>query len=130
MSLEEKFKELAEKVIKTLSERAGVELGYDGPSVEWVDGFIERQRGRFPGAAADGLVNVIGAFVGECVIANHGGRWRRDEHGWGVFFDDGNAAYPFAKVRKQFDNGREGGDSIHSFYQTIPAILRSVSDAD
>ena len=25
-------------------------------------------------------------------------------------------AFPFAKVRKQFDNGHEGGESILSFY--------------
>jgi hypothetical protein len=126
--LEEQFGELAEKLISTLSAQSGVELGYDGLSVEWVDGFIERQRVRFPGAAADGLVNVIGAFVGECVIANYGGRWREDEHGWGVFFDDGNAAYPFAKVRKQFDNGREGGDSVHSFYETIGVLFKRSDD--
>jgi hypothetical protein len=128
LNLEEKFRELAEKLISTLSAQSGVTLGYDGPSVEWVDGFIERQRVRFPGAEADGLVNVIGAFVGECVMANYGGRWRRDEHGWGVFFDDGNAAYPFANVRKQFDNGREGGDSVHSFYETIGVIFNKRSD--
>ena len=128
MSLEEKFRELAERLISTMAAQSGVELGYDGPSVEWVDGFIERQRGRFPGAEADGLVNVIGAFVGECVIANYGGRWRESEYGWGVYFDDGNAAYPFAKVRKQFDNGREGGDSVHSFYETIGVIFDKRSD--
>ncbi|HEX7174070.1 MAG TPA: hypothetical protein VF240_02135 [Pyrinomonadaceae bacterium] len=119
---------MAEKVIATLSAQSGLELGYDEPSVEWVDGFIERQRLRFSGEEAGGLVNVIGAFVGECVIANHGGRWREDEHGWGVCFDDGNAAYPFAKVRKQFDNGREGGDSVHSFYETIGVLFKRSDD--
>jgi len=126
--LEERFREMAEKLITTMGAQSGLELGYDDASVEWVDGFVERQRVRFQGEEAQGLVNVIGAFLGECVIANHGGRWREDEHGWGVFFDDGNAAYPFAKVRKQFDNGREGGDSVHSFYETIGVLFNKRSD--
>ena len=129
--MEEVFKELAEKLISTMSAQSGVELGYDAASVEWVDGFIERQRVRLQGDEARGLINVIGAFVGECVVANYGGSWRADEGGaWGVYFDDGNAAFPFAKVRKQFDNGREGGDSVHSFYSTIPYLFLRADDAD
>ena len=125
------FKELAGKLISTMLAQSGVELGYDDASVEWVDGFIERQRVRFQGDQANGLVNVIGAFVGECVIANYGGNWRADEDGaWGVYFDNDNAAFPFAKVRKQFDNGREGGDSVHSFYSTIPYLFLRTEDAD
>lgn len=118
------FGELAEKLIAQLSSSAGFELGYDARSVAWVDGFIERQRVRYVGAEADGLVNVIGSFVGECVIRNYGGRWRENEEGaWGVYFDDENAAFPFAKVRKQFDNGREAGDSVESFYRAIGAVF-------
>ena len=126
--MEERFREMAEKLIATMGAQSGLELGYDDASVEWVDGFIERQRVRFSGDEAQGLVNVIGAFLGECVIANDGGRWREDEYGWGVFFDDGNAAYPFTKVRKQFDHGREGGDSVHSFYETTGVLLKQRSD--
>ena len=130
--MEEQFKHLAETLISTMSKQAGVELAYDAASVAWVDGFVERQRERFAGEEAGGLVNVIGAFVGECIIANFGGRWRESDGTWGVFFDEGTAAFPFAKVRKQFDNGRAGGDSVRSFYESVPAILlaRSNYDAD
>ncbi len=127
--MEEQFRALAGTLVATIAKQ-GVALDYDAASVEWVDGFIERQRARFPGAEADGLVNVIGAFLGECIIRNFGGRWRESEGSWGVFFEGDTAAFPFAKVRKQFDHGREGGDSIRSFYEVIPVILRRAQDAD
>ncbi|HYN85772.1 MAG TPA: hypothetical protein VER32_10985 [Pyrinomonadaceae bacterium] len=128
--MEAEFKRLAEFFIATMRANVGVELGYDESSVEWADGFVERQRERFRDDAT-GLVNVVGSFLGECVIANFGGRWSEHETGgWGVLFDAGTTAFPFAKVSKQFANGREGGDSIHSFYTTIPVILRSLDDVD
>ena len=52
------------------------------------------------------------------------------EGAWGVLFGEGNTAYPFAKVRKQFDHGREGGDSVHSFYRVIPVIFARPNDAE
>lgn len=129
--MEQEFKRLAEFLVATIRKDVGVELGYDDASVEWVDGFVERQRERFRGDDAAGLVNVVGSFLGECVIANFGGRWHEHETGgWGILFDTGTAAFPFAKTSKQFANGREGGDSVHSFYRTIPVILRSLDDVD
>ncbi|HYP52088.1 MAG TPA: hypothetical protein VEQ42_01025 [Pyrinomonadaceae bacterium] len=126
--MEEKFKELAGLFVSQMAE-SGVQLGYDAPSVEWADGFVERQRARFTGGEEAGLVNVVGAFLGECVIASYGGRWRADGGAWAVYFDDSHAADPFSKVQKQFDNGREGGDSIYSFYTLIPVLFKRASDA-
>lgn len=127
--MEEEFKRLADDMIRTLRSQTGVELKYDAESVAWLDGFIERQRESFPGDEAEGLVIVIGSFLGECVIANFGGRWSdREDEGWCVVFDEGTAVFPFNKTRKQFANGREGGDSIESFYNVVPVVVRSMSD--
>jgi len=46
---------------------------------------------------------------------------------WGVFFDDSNAVFPFAKVSKQFENGHDGGDSISSFFEVIGPVFRKRS---
>ncbi|HEX8476527.1 MAG TPA: hypothetical protein VF666_21195 [Pyrinomonadaceae bacterium] len=123
--MKEIFAKQAALLISTLSKDGVVNLGYDNESVEWVDGFVERQRLREDENLAGGLTNIIGAYLGECIIHNYGGEWRSeaDEGGetWGVFFDDGNAAFPFAKVHKQFLNGAE--DSIYSFYRTIPVVF-------
>jgi hypothetical protein len=94
-------------------------FGLDAASVSWVEGFIERQRVRLPeGEEPDGLVSVIGSYLGEAIIAAAGGRWVEDDNGGvGVTFDNGDTAYPFAKVAKQFEQGLEQGESIASFYK-------------
>ncbi len=68
---------------------------------------------------------MLGSFLGECIIHCHGGEWRQDQFGWGIHFDDGNAAYPFAKVRKQFDNGIEGSDSILGFFSSVGVLFKA-----
>jgi hypothetical protein len=96
------------------------EFGLDRRSVEWVDGFIERQRVRtdLDPTAPGGLVDVLGSFVGACLVAETAGRWHaHPEHGVGVRFPDGSVCFPFAKVRKQFADGNEGGESVSSFYR-------------
>jgi hypothetical protein len=119
--MEEQIKTLARNLISTLSEKLGVDLNYDRASVEWVDGYIERIRPNLEESAIVGLSNPIGAFLGECIIADHGGRWRALEGTWGVYFDEENAAYPFAKVQKHLLNG--SADSILSFYDAIPVLF-------
>ncbi len=120
LTLEEKLRLNAEMVIENLSQHAGFELGFNEESVEWIDGFIERQRAREgePG----GLVNTIGSFLGECMCRKLGGEWKPQPNGQlAVEFSDGNAAFPFNKVQKHFDNGEE--DSILSFYQSAAVIF-------
>lgn len=123
-SLEEKLQLNAELVIEHLSRHAGFTLGFDEESVAWVDGFIERQRSReeFDAASIEGLVNNLGSFLGECLRRELGGKWKHESNGQlAVQFDDGNAAFPFNKVRKQFANGES--DSILSFYQSSKVIF-------
>jgi hypothetical protein len=121
MMMEEQIKGLAQNLIATLSEMLGVELTYDRASVEWTDGYIERIRPTLDKSSVDGLANSIGSFLGECIIANHGGVWREADGTWGIYFDEKNAAYPFAKAQKHLLNG--GGDSILSFYDVIPVVF-------
>jgi hypothetical protein len=111
------LKKLAETV------RTALKLEYDVASVKFMEGFIERNKLEIPEAEWDGLINSCGAFLGQCVIENYGGEWKRDEDGHtGVSFDDRNWVFPFAKVSKQFENGL--GDSIYSFYTLIPVVFK------
>jgi hypothetical protein len=105
-------------VVEKLGEISGMDFGLDEASVGWVEGFIERQRASLQGADADGLVNVLGCYLGEAVIAAvPDARWEEDAiGGLGVAFANGDMAYPVAKVAKQFANGLAQGDSIRGFY--------------
>lgn len=99
-------------------------LDFDVKSVEFVEGFIERNRGAFVKGESSGLVNSIAAFLGKCIIENYGGDWDMDadSNAICVAFDAGNKIFPFAKVAKQFENGTE--DSVHSFFELIPLVFK------
>ncbi len=116
------FTALANTLIGTLSETLGVQLTFDSDSVKWLDGYIERVRSGMDESQIHGLSNTVGAFLGECIISNYGGSWRQSEDGnWGVFFDDKNVVFPFAKAYKQLANGKE--DSIFGMYNIIPVLF-------
>jgi hypothetical protein len=116
------FTALAKTLIATVSETLGVQLTFDSDSVKWLDGYIERVRAGMDESQIYGLSNTIGAFLGECIISNYGGSWRQSEDGnWGVFFDDKNVVFPFAKAYKQLACGKD--DSIFGMYNIIPVVF-------
>lgn len=105
----------ARMVKENLGELRGKPIGDDQESVEWVEGFLERQRQDDP-PNAKALVSTVGSYLGEAIIAQAGGAWRYDDHGAvGLRFPNGTWCFPFAKVEKQAANGLE--DSISSFYK-------------
>jgi hypothetical protein len=108
----------AELVIKTFPDAS---LDYDSESVEWIDGYIERNREKWDDATKMSLANVLGSFLGEVMILNLNAFWEEDENGFAVVFSDGNRAYPLNKAGKHIANGPE--DSIYSFYQTAEQLF-------
>src|ERR1041384_227188 len=98
----ELIKKNTQLVIAQLGPLSEISFGLNKDSVAWVEGFIERQRARpdFNPDAIDGLVNVLGSFLGECLIANAGGAWHWSDNGqeWSIAFSDKNHAFPFVKV--------------------------------
>jgi hypothetical protein len=123
---EEKIRENAQLVIARFSQLPELKshFGYNHESVKWLDGFIERERSRrdINTVGTEKLIQVLGSYLGECVIHTYGGMWREQEGQWGVFFDDSNSVFPFNKVLKQFRNGRE--DSILSFFEIIALVFK------
>lgn len=107
----------ADLVVRELSHASGRDFGFDADSVGYVQGFIERQRAEFPDTARQ-LVNVLGCYLGEAIIAAApGAAWTEDDSGaLAVLFPNGDLAYPFNKVEKQVAEGLENGESILSFY--------------
>jgi len=115
----------AELILKHFGPVSGVpDFGYNGPSVKWVEGYIEAQRVRtdLPPESRARLIDVIGSFLGQAIVHTYGGDWANDGSEWAIAFDDRNAAFPFVKVQKQFDNGIE--DSIYAFFTAIPGVFK------
>jgi hypothetical protein len=113
--LTKEFKHLAQTLIDTFSRHLGILLNFDEASVKYLDGYIERGKDTLK-PDDQRLINIFGAFLGECVIASYGGHWHEGEPGmWGIRFENGDMVFPFAKVAKQLAGG--DGDSIYGFYE-------------
>ena len=120
MTNEEKIAANAADVITAFS---GNDLGFDERSVQWIDGYIERNRDQWDGTMRASLGNTLGSFLGECIRHNFGGRWQMTENGLAIMFDSRNGVFPFNKVNKQIENGSE--DSISSFYNSISVLFNN-----
>lgn len=115
----------AEMTLEQIRTLSGTEFGYTREAIEWLEGYIERlrQAGAFKDdAKRDRLVSVFGSFAGECVVRSYGGVWTQRDGGWCVAFSEDNAAFPFAKVSKQMDNGLE--DGIGSWFSAVPLLFK------
>lgn len=133
----DKIEANARLVMKTAAEDLRVDVRCDRDGVVWLDGFLQRQHAQQleaqhqgqPTEDFDGLVNVLGSFLGECMVNAHGGMWRETENGLGVAFPPKDVvAYPFAKVRKHLLEG--AGDSVLSMFDVIPVLLEQAGDSD
>ncbi|MEL6317042.1 MAG: hypothetical protein AAFR16_05320 [Pseudomonadota bacterium] len=106
----------AETTMRTLTQARGAPVRADADGVAWVEGFIERQRVRH-GLDVEPLVSVLGAYLGEAVLAAGAGAWDETEDGaLGVRFPNGDWCFPFNKVRKQFESGCEAGEGVSGFH--------------
>lgn len=105
--------------VRKFAPLSGLEFGFDRGSVEWVDGFIERirlQDGMMP--VPEQFVSLFGSYLGEAIVQATNGNWTEaDEGALVVRFANGDWCSPFSNVRKQFEQGHEGGESIASFYE-------------
>ena len=122
--MEDNIKKNAQLAIEQLGSVSQMDFGYNLSSVKWLEGYIERLRssGELENEAKrKGLFNVLGSFLGECIVRCYGGRWVKQDGIWGVAIGDDFIAYPFNKVGKQMQNGLE--DGIDSFFTSIPVLL-------
>lgn len=128
LSILDQIRSNAELVVSTFSQTSDVALSFDETGVEWVNGYIERNRSSLDPAQIDGLVNTLGSFLGECIVREHGGQWAEADGQYGVQFDQHNWAFPFNKIRKHIENGAE--DSILSYFTIIPAVFKLSPDGE
>lgn len=115
-----RFREYAAEAISAMKQEQGVELRFDAQSVDVVEEYLLKRREELDEKTQKGFVVMFGAFLGEAIIAVHGGEWQEhDKGGWGVNSHD-LLSFPFTKVAKLIDNGPE--DSISAFLSLIPIV--------
>jgi hypothetical protein len=122
-----KLREAAELFAK-LSADAGRELTYDDAGVAWADQYVEAVR---PVETDDQLrvhTALVGGFLGEALLAQHGGAWVDDEGEWAVELADGTRQHPF---RATMAHLREGsGRSILAVFRSAAGETAHAADGD
>jgi len=122
MSVVDKIRANAELVAGVAADELKTDVGYDEAGVRWLDAFIQRHHEKKDPELNRSLVSTLGSYLGECIIQTFGGSWAQVDGSWAVRFDERNAAFPFAKVAKQLDNGAE--DSVLSFFTMTPILFK------
>lgn len=125
LTIPEKIQANAELLIKNIRQDFGIELKYNEEAVRWIEEYIDTHRNTTDQSQVNNLINKMGSFLGECIRHEFGGEWKEVNGQWAIAFNPSNAAFPFNKIAKLFENGLEGGDSILSFYQVIPAVFKN-----
>ena len=118
--LVDQIKQKARLAVELFSPLSEFDFGFNEASLEWVEGYVERMRKRtdFNDGSWNGLIDTIGSFLGECILARTGGAWEMsDDQRCCIRFPSGVCAFPMTKVAKQFADGLEGGESITGFYR-------------
>jgi hypothetical protein len=111
----DKLRQAAELFVR-LSRDAGRELAYDASGVAWADQYADAVR---PVESDDQLrvqTALVGSYLGETLIAVHGGAWLEEEGEWLVELADGRRAFPFRKAMEQL---RDGEGSILGMFRSL-----------
>ena len=94
-------RETAEK-FRDAAARAGGPTAYGEEMVEFLDQYLSNAppielelRAQFTA--------LIGAVLGECLVAAYGGEWRAERDAWAVHLPRGVAIYPFAAARQRIE---------------------------
>jgi len=91
-------------------------------TVQWIEGYISRNRQVFSEEKRYGWAIALGYLVGESIIAVYGGQWSHDKETdmWGVQVPDFGWANPIGKVDKFLVSEM---DSVLSFFQLIGSAI-------
>jgi hypothetical protein len=123
--IREAIETAVEMLIQSLGKRSKMNFGYNGESVEWLEGYIDelRDKGVFKDEKfKHNVAFAYGAFLGQSIVHCYGGFWAfRKEHGLCVCFPNGAVALPLQKPLKQIENGME--DGIANFFYMVPIVL-------
>ncbi|WP_426171422.1 hypothetical protein [Pseudoduganella sp. R-34] len=115
----------AEFVESVINKALGKKAGYSMEGVTWLDDFLQRQHEQGDKSYVDRVVSVYGSYLGECITRNVGGQWVELDGTHAIAFDETNGTFPFNKVHKHLKNGREGGDSVLGYYDSVSVLFQS-----
>jgi hypothetical protein len=112
-------REAAQRFAEVIAANAGP-AEYGDEMIVFVDQFVEGTRPVDP-ELLDQYVTLIGAVLGESIIATFGGAWVATEEGWAVRFDERSQVLPFERARKHLNDGAD--ESVLTLFRSIPLVF-------
>ncbi|HWA24119.1 MAG TPA: hypothetical protein VG734_00485 [Lacunisphaera sp.] len=129
MSTLAQIKANAQYVQQQFGPKSGLDnFGYNAPSIAYLDGFLTRQNQLVacnPQSIAK-FTSLIGAFVGEAIIATYGGEWQEGDGAVRLRLAYGDHVHflnPFQKVNNRILAGQE--HNLESYFSMIREILEN-----
>ena len=117
MTLEE-LRDCGERIRVFFNGELQLSLDYDGTTVEWLDGYIDRNRHVLSDDKKYGRAMAFGYIIGEAIVRVFGGRWVQDEQfadEWAVELPNGvGKENPIGKAYKHLNDPT---DSVFSFFR-------------
>jgi len=120
-TLRNQLRKNAELVASVAQQQNGLIAKFDETGVRWLDGFIQTEHDRHKPDNHDGLMSTLGAFLGECIMATYGGDWEEMNDTICVRFDPRNVTFPFVRVLKHLQNGKD--EAILPYFLNLPSIF-------
>ena len=114
------LREDAQLVIDVLSEKEAIALDYSADSVSWLDAYIDQHREELNDGDKTVLQEKFGAYLGESIRRNYGGRWVKDsDDQWMIVFDERHQASPFDIIGEHLDHHT----AMAQVFEHLPDVL-------
>jgi hypothetical protein len=117
------IKRNSQRVVEWFSTASGnPDFGCNEPSMAYIDGFLSRQSKTLSESpeTKDKVVNLIGSFLGQCVVHVYNGRWVASGTGVQVEVKTRkwvHTVQPFEKVEKRLRGG--DSESLLTYYRDL-----------
>jgi hypothetical protein len=130
MSQFQQIRANAALVAEKFGKQSGIEpFAHTQESVAYLDEFLERQQAIVKASeeSVNRFVSLLGAYLGECILATYGGEWQESPQGLAIVIRTKTQFHllqPFHKVYKRIVNGNEDNLGFY-FSKFIPHVLAS-----
>ncbi len=117
-------------VAENIGKQSGIEpFAYTAESVDYLEQFLVRQEAMVKASqlGINKYVHLLGAYLGECILANYGGEWQESPQGLANLIRTKTRAHwfqPFHKVYERITGGSEHNLGFY-FSKFIPEVLAS-----
>lgn len=90
--------------------------------VEWLAGFIDSRSEDLDADTLADLRDILGCFLGECILQAYGGHWTLQEEQWCVQFNEDETVSPFWMVQSHLLY--RSVYSVSRLFAAIPAMAK------